>query len=99
MDEDVLPIFALDKAKTFPLVKPLYGSCFFHVSSVPAIPGFLPYRLSIRAEVTLNFTSALKWIQTMREDLESPFSLACLSPPPSRWVSAASRRMRAVVLY
>jgi hypothetical protein len=35
----------------------------------------------------------------MREDLESLFSLACLSPPPSRRVWAASRGMRAVVLY
>src|SRR5215467_11647424 len=47
MDEDILPIFALDKAKTLSRVKPLYGSGFFHVSSVPAVPGFLPYRLSI----------------------------------------------------
>src|SRR5215469_16915858 len=47
MDEDVLPVLALNKAKTFSRVKPLYGSCFFHVSSVPAVLAFLPYRLSI----------------------------------------------------
>jgi hypothetical protein len=47
MDEHVLPVVALNKAKTFSRVKPLYGSCFFHVSSVPAVLAFLPYRLSI----------------------------------------------------
>src|SRR5262249_16705704 len=81
MDEDILPIFALDKAKTFSRVKPLDSSCFFHLSSFLAIPGFLPDRLSIVPRGALNFTSALKGIQTMREDLKSPFNLACLSPP------------------
>src|ERR1051326_6966849 len=47
MDEDVLPVFALDKAKTFPRIKPLYCSGFFHVSSLPVVPVFLPDRLSI----------------------------------------------------
>src|SRR5579872_6047008 len=47
MDENVFAILALNEPKSFSCVKPLYGSCFFHVSSVPAIPGFLPYRLII----------------------------------------------------
>jgi len=73
MDEDVIAIFALDKAKPFSCVKPLHGSCFFHVSSVPAIPGFLTCQFEYRAEVMLNFTSTFKRIQTMREDLKSDF--------------------------
>src|SRR6516225_5441510 len=59
MDEDVLPIFALDKAKTFSRIKPLYGSCFFHVSSVSCISGSLTCRL---IRMTLNLTSTLKRI-------------------------------------
>jgi hypothetical protein len=47
MDEDVFAIFALDKAKTFARVKPLYRAYFFHNSSPSGVPAFLPYRLSI----------------------------------------------------
>ena len=31
MDEDIFAVFALNKSETFSGVKPLYGSCFFHV--------------------------------------------------------------------
>ena len=78
MDEDVLPIFALDKAKTFSRVKPLYGSCFFHVSSVPAIPGFLPYRLSIVPR-SPEFHERLEVDSNDGEDIESLFSVAPLT--------------------
>ena len=47
MDEDVFAILALDKAKTFARVKPLYRACFFHTSSPSGVPAFLPYRLPI----------------------------------------------------
>jgi hypothetical protein len=47
MYEDVFAILALDKAKTFTRVKPLYRACFFHNSSPSEIPAFLPYRLSV----------------------------------------------------
>ena len=96
MDEDVIAIFALDKAKPFSCVKPLHGSCFFHVSSVPAIPGFLTCQFEYRAEVMLNFTSTFKRIQTMREDFKSAFKSSMTLSTTRRNGSAASGRMRAV---
>src|SRR5262245_32347150 len=73
MDEDVFAIFALDKAKPFSRVKPLYGSCFFHVFLCSCDPWFPDLSVEYRAEVMLNFTSTFKRIQTMREDLKSAF--------------------------
>src|SRR6516225_10984851 len=40
MDEDVLPVLALNKAKTFSRIKPLYGSCFFHCFLSSCCPCF-----------------------------------------------------------
>jgi hypothetical protein len=88
MDEDVIAIFALDKAKTLSRVKPLYGSCFFHVSSIPMISGFLSYRFEYRAEATLDLTSTSKRSKNDERGSQERFSLACLSPPSSRWIAA-----------
>src|ERR1039457_6962009 len=40
MDENVLAILALDKSEAFCGVKPLHGTCFFHVSSTSSYDGF-----------------------------------------------------------
>jgi hypothetical protein len=58
MDEDVFAIFALDKAKSFSGVKPLYCACLSHFSSTSEIPNFLPYRLRIAEVISLGARSA-----------------------------------------
>ena len=90
MDEDVFAIFALDKAKTFSRVKPLYGSCFFHVSSIPMISGFLSYRFEYYAEATLDLTALRK--KPAGSVIHAAFSKATNSVlvAASRW--AFSRR-------
>src|SRR5438105_48273 len=60
MDEDVLAILALDKAKALPRVKPFNCSCFFHLSSFLAISSLL--------------TDRLRTMPTYDEELRSTFS-------------------------
>ena len=41
MDENVFAIFTLDESEAFCGVKPLHGTCFFHVSSTSSYDAFL----------------------------------------------------------
>ena len=77
MDEDIFAILALDEAKTFARVKPLYRACFFHDSSPSRIPAFLPYRLSVMPR-SRELREHVQRIQTMREDFKAILSLARL---------------------
>ena len=80
MDEDVFAIFALDKAKSFSRVKPLYCACLSHFPSVSKIPNFLPYRLSIAEVITLEALSA-----DARDGKDkTAISIAWLRPPQFR---------------
>src|SRR5450631_2506975 len=40
MDENVLAILTLDESEAFCGVKPLHGTCFFHVSSTSSYDGY-----------------------------------------------------------
>ena len=80
MDEDVFAVLALDKAKTFARVKPLYRACFFHNSSPFWNPCFPALSVECHAEVTLNSMSTLSGFKRREEDFKAVLSLARLSP-------------------